>query len=115
MLSLTGSIQSDPFSPSHVPENAHNQQQEATSKSHGGASPDPFGDEVPDAAEDSDEDTFGMLGRLGDEAAAQDAERRAKEEEDARREKKRKRKEAKAQMGTGDTGQEKKSKKKKIK
>lgn len=42
---------------------------------------------------DEEEDTFGMLGRLGDEAAAREAEEREKEKQAAKGEKKRKRKE----------------------
>ena len=70
--------------------------------------------EVPEAADgeagSDEEDTFQALGRLGDEAAAREAVRKAKGE------KKRKRKEAKeaAQDGEGGAQREKKKKKKKT-
>lgn len=90
MLSLVGSIQSDPFAPEHVPSHTNG----AASQSEPAADLEPVGltDELQqmglDEGGDSEEDTFGMLGRLGDEAAAREA------EEAATKEKKRKRKEA---------------------
>ncbi|KAH9948666.1 hypothetical protein B0H21DRAFT_655967, partial [Amylocystis lapponica] len=97
MLSLVGSVQLDPFSPEHVP--SHQTAAASTSQVNRAQAEleepeaDPALDDFPNGGSDSEEDTFEMLGRRGDEAVARDAERRAKEEEAAKKERKRKRKE----------------------
>ncbi|KAF7793962.1 hypothetical protein EIP86_005086 [Pleurotus ostreatoroseus] len=99
MLSLVGSIQSDPFSPTHVPDNSIVTVTSTAPRRPVQAEPqdiamdeDEGGEEGEAAAEnESDEDAFEALGRMGDEATA----RKAKEEAD-KKERKRKRKEEKA-------------------
>ncbi|OCH84540.1 hypothetical protein OBBRIDRAFT_786051 [Obba rivulosa] len=111
MLSLIGSIQPDPFSPQHNPSPAS-----ATAPSRQPApSANPATAEPVDAGEEDlseDEDTFGMLGRLGDEAVARAAQRQADEKGPAK-EKKRKRKEDKAQAAGADVEPNSEKKKKK--
>ena len=124
MLSLIGSIQPDPLSAAHVPD--HSVQTTASNKARPrkAPAPEPIVEdiEIPDAAEDSDEeDTFQQLGRLGDEAAAREAAKKAKAEEEAKAqaeaktEKKRKRKEAKESAGGADEDAQPEKKKKKKK
>ncbi|KAG6917424.1 hypothetical protein DXG01_002510 [Tephrocybe rancida] len=101
MLSLLGSIQSDPFSPEHVPESGP-----AAKASPGDseleraevANEIELGEEAEEDELDSDEDTFQTLGKTSDEAAAAEAARRdaAAAAALAEKEKKRKRKEGKA-------------------
>ncbi|TFY65227.1 hypothetical protein EVJ58_g2109 [Rhodofomes roseus] len=98
MLSLVGSIQPDPFSPDHQP--ALPTQTASSSREVSRVLAGPLEDDVGVAELDLDEglgtdeeDTFGMLGRLGDEAAAREAEEREKEKQAAKRERKRKRRE----------------------
>ncbi|GJE94424.1 DNA-directed RNA polymerase I subunit rpa43 [Phanerochaete sordida] len=114
MLSLIGSIQADPFSPEHAPD--HSVQTTAPKKPKQRTAPEPKPPvevlEILDEDADSDEDTFQALGRLGDEAIAREAARKA--EEQAKSEKKRKRKEAKESVQDAeDEGQTEKKKKKK--
>ncbi|KAG6852231.1 hypothetical protein C0991_001810 [Blastosporella zonata] len=93
MLSLLGSVQPDPFSPEHVPQNGPA----------GKASPtqsEEVEDEIDleeEELESDDEDTFKTLGKLSDEAAAAEAAQRAAAEEVelAAKDKKRKREEKK--------------------
>ncbi|OBZ70658.1 DNA-directed RNA polymerase I subunit rpa43 [Grifola frondosa] len=121
MLSLVGSIQPDPFSPEHIPQNtlptATISRQETPAPVLPEAAPlsdDELQATIEQEEVNSDEDTFQLLGRLGDKAAAKEAVRRAKEEEEAKKERKRKRKEAKAQLAAvGDSITESRSKKKK--
>ncbi|KAI0949186.1 hypothetical protein AcW1_008872 [Taiwanofungus camphoratus] len=102
MLSLVGSVQLDPFAPEHVPEHTT---AVSTNSQNVGTSARPFSqtggtlvEDAPDAEMDDEgdslEDTFDRLGRLGDEAVALEAERRAQEMEAAKKERKRDRKEA---------------------
>ncbi|OSX66089.1 hypothetical protein POSPLADRAFT_1064586 [Postia placenta MAD-698-R-SB12] len=100
MLSLVGSIQLDPFSPKHIPTHSTptTSDPQAAARTSGPAEITENLQELGlDEDVDSEEDTFGMLGRMGDEAAAREAERRAQEEGAAKKDKKRKRKEAKTQ------------------
>ncbi|KAL6305215.1 hypothetical protein BKA93DRAFT_749331 [Sparassis latifolia] len=125
MLSLVGSIQPDPFSPEHVPVHtaAASESREKAAPSNIADEPEPLAvdgdspDIAMDGEDEEEEDTFEMLGRLADEAAAQEKEQRAKEEEAARKEKRRKRKEAKSVQGqdgaASDVPEAKKAKKKK--
>lgn len=109
MLSLRGSLQPDPFSPTHVPEVAIRGVSEVPSESSTAVVRSailafeeeedlPF-DEY-DGIE-SGEDTFARLGRLGDDArAAREREREAEvalEQEKKKEKKKRKRLEAEAE------------------
>jgi len=113
MLSLIGSIQPDPFSAEHdsggVPTAQARQAAPSSLDAHG------VPRDVEGEDDSSDEDTFGMLGRLGDEAAAKEAQRRAEEEAASAKERKRKRKAEKSQAaGVGvEPTSERKSKKKK--
>ena len=109
MLSLVGSIQPDPFSPEHVPD--HAVQTTTTEAQRKAPEPEPAVEDVP-VVDSEEEDTFEMLGRLGDEATA----RRAKAEEAAKNAKKRKRKEGKeaGKDSEGGAQVEKKKKKKKT-
>ncbi|KAH9892460.1 hypothetical protein C8Q73DRAFT_698109 [Cubamyces lactineus] len=114
MLSLVGSIQPDPFSPTHVPVAPVTT---ATKPAKAASRPDTVMmsekevDEMIEEGEDSeDEDPFQKLGRMADEAEAKERRAREEAEEAARKEKKRKRRESKAQEGDAD---DKKSKKKK--
>lgn len=98
MLSLVGSIQSDPFSPEHQP--APPMPTASSSREVSRVLAVPLDDSAiaelnldEGLGTDEEEDTFGMLGRLGDEAAAREAEEREKEKQAAKGEKKRKRKE----------------------
>ncbi|KII92251.1 hypothetical protein PLICRDRAFT_103985 [Plicaturopsis crispa FD-325 SS-3] len=120
MLSLLGSIQLDPFSPDHVPDtgNAKRAASEPASdislddlavdnqldvgREEEEESIRQYEKEEEEEGEEEEEDPFQQLGRLGDEAAAREAERRAEEAAEAAKakaekaERKRKRKEAKA-------------------
>ena len=117
MLSLVGSIQSDPLSPEHVPDHSIISTTISSSKHQRAAEPEaedvPMADEeVGDHAEESEEeDTFAKLGRLHDEAVA-------KAEAEKHKEKKRKRKEDKAKGAEtaekDGEGEQKKKKKKKT-
>ncbi|KZT66361.1 hypothetical protein DAEQUDRAFT_730335 [Daedalea quercina L-15889] len=120
MLSLVGSIQPDPFSPTH--QHAPPTQTASSSREVSRVLAGPFDDDIAVAELDLDEglgtdeeDTFGMLGRLGDEAAAREAEQREKEKQAAKGEKKRKRKEAVEQAdGTAQKPPKEKTKRKKT-
>ena len=98
MLSLVGSIQPDPFSPEHVPDNSIIS---TTAPKRRPIEKQPVVvDEVTDEAavadeEGEEEDAFEMLGRMGDEA-----ERKAKEAAE-KKERKRKRREAAAKDNEG--------------
>lgn len=98
MLSLRGSIQPDPFSPAHVPQMTMKAMSEPASESSTAVVRDvilPFEEE--EEGEDEEIDMFERLGRMGDEAVALEAKRRAEEEatEAAKaKEKKRKRKDS---------------------
>ena len=110
MLSLLGSIQLNPFSPEHIPDHTVQTIASKPQRQRRLPEPEPTADDIPDEAADSEEeDTFEMLGRLGDEASA----RRAKVEEDAKSAKKRKRKEAKVGKDAEEDVQVEKKKKKK--
>ncbi|EKM54609.1 uncharacterized protein PHACADRAFT_258586 [Phanerochaete carnosa HHB-10118-sp] len=115
MLSLVGSIQSDPFSPDHVPDHSvYTTASNSTQRKVRERRPPVEVPEVVEEEADSDEeDTFQALGRLGDEAAARETAQKA--EERAKSEKKRKRKENKesAQDAEDEEQAEKKKKKKK--
>ena len=97
MLSLVGSIQSDPFSPEHQPAPA--MPTASSSREVSRVLAGPLDDtaivdlDLDEGLGTDDEDPFGMLGRLGDEAAAREAEEREKEKQAAKGEKNRKRKE----------------------
>ena len=118
MLSLVGSIQSDPFSPEHQP--APPTQTASSSREVSRVLTGPLDDtamaelDLDEGLATDEEDTFGMLGRLGDEAAAREAEERAKEKEAAKGEKKRKRREH-AGLGDGTLQRQAKEKSKKKK
>jgi DNA-directed RNA polymerase I subunit RPA43 len=103
MLSLRGSIQPDPFSPAHVPQTSMKAMSEPASESSTAVVRDailPLEEEEEEGTNESGVDTFERLGRMGDEAAAKAAKRRAEEakeaeaenEEEKERKKKRKRK-----------------------
>lgn len=80
MLSLLGSIQPDPFSPAHVPQAGPPSKplDEESDQDEFPVEETAFGGHEEDDIDiDSDEDTFGMLGRKADEAAAKEAIRRA--------------------------------------
>ncbi|KDQ55861.1 hypothetical protein JAAARDRAFT_133675 [Jaapia argillacea MUCL 33604] len=118
MLSLLGSIQPDPFSPLHVPENIQTSQpsREASSEPVPPVIDDEDHEMVNDDSDDDEEDTFGRLGRMGDEAAAQEAARRAAVEKQAEEEaKKAKKKKRKAEKVEGEEETVKKGKKAKRK
>ena len=119
MLSLVGSIQLDPFSPEHQP--APPTQTASSSREVSRVLAGPLDDiamtelDLDEGLGTDDEDTFGMLGRLGDEAAAREAEEREKEKEAAKGEKKRKRKEHAGQAdGASQKPVKEKSKRKKT-
>ncbi|KZT10747.1 uncharacterized protein LAESUDRAFT_721116 [Laetiporus sulphureus 93-53] len=113
MLSLVGSIQPDPFSPEHVPR----QTVAATTDVRDEPGVDEF-HPVEEINEDdgSEVDTFELLGRMGDQAKAREAELRKQEEKEAKRDQRRRRKEAKGGEGAGgvDAGGRKGKKKKKA-
>ncbi|KAI9060323.1 hypothetical protein FKP32DRAFT_1595714 [Trametes sanguinea] len=117
MLSLVGSIQPDPFSPAHVPTAPTTT---ATKAGQPVSRPDTVMlsekevDALIEEVQDSDdeEDAFRHLGKLADQAEAEERRKLEAAKAAARKEKKRKRRESKAQDGAAD-GEEKKSKKKK--
>jgi DNA-directed RNA polymerase I subunit RPA43 len=84
MLSLRGSIQPDPFSPAHVPQMTMKAMSEPASESSTAVVRDvilPFEEEEEEEeGEDEEIDMFERLGRMGDEAVALEAKRRAEEE-----------------------------------
>jgi len=103
MLSLRGSIQPDPFSPEHVPRPLGKATSEPASESSTAVvrnsvmqfEEEEEGDrEGEEDEDDSEVDTFERLGRMGDEAAALEAKRRAEEMQEVQvvKEKKKKRK-----------------------
>lgn len=116
MLSLVGSIQSDPFSPEYQP--APPTQTTSSSREVSGVLAGPLDDsamvelDLDEGLGTDEEDTFEMLGRLGDEAAAREAEEREKEKQVAKGEKKRKRKERTGQADGAAPKSAKKSKRK---
>ena len=101
MLSLVGSIQPDPFSPEHVPDNSilstttAPKRRVVEEQTIAIEVDEPANEPGADEGEEDDEDAFEMLGRMGDEA-----ERKAKEAAE-KKERKRKRKEAAALEGDG--------------
>jgi DNA-directed RNA polymerase I subunit RPA43 len=118
MLSLVGSIQPDPLSSIHMPDHSIQLTTATKERPKKVAVPEPIiqDTEIPDAADDSDEeDTFQHLGRLGDEAIAREAAQRIKAEEAAKSDKKRKRKDAKETIAAGDEDAQPEKKKKKKK
>ena len=94
MLSLLGSIQPDPFSPEHTihtqsKKGAHSEVEEDVVEEKS---------ELDDGLEDdSDEDTFTMLGKQADQAALQEAKRKMEEAQE-KPEKKKKRKDGESEM-----------------
>ncbi|KAG6868108.1 hypothetical protein C0993_007518 [Termitomyces sp. T159_Od127] len=92
MLSLLGSIQSDPFSPEHVPESGPAAKPNPTESELERAD---VRDEIQSEEEDEsdgDEDTFKALGKMSEDALAQEKARRLADEEAAMAEKEKKRK-----------------------
>jgi len=103
MLSLRGSIQPDPFSPTHVPTpsiiHTKAMSEEPASESSTAVVRDyvfPPGEEEEEVGVGSEVDTFEKLGRMADEEVRRRAEevkeRERQEEEEQKKEKKRKRK-----------------------
>ncbi|KAF5385752.1 hypothetical protein D9615_002481 [Tricholomella constricta] len=101
MLSLLGSIQPDPFSPEHRPESsaAEKHPTESEMEDIEVEHEMELQEEDEEELESDEEDTFKTLGKMTDEAAAAEAERRAAEEAALAeaQEKKRKRKAEKAE------------------
>ncbi|KAG6862220.1 hypothetical protein C0995_002151 [Termitomyces sp. Mi166 len=97
MLSLLGSMQSDPFSPEHVPESGLAVKASPT-ESEAERAEVQNEIQIDDEDEsDSDEDTFKTLGKMSEDAAAQEKARRLADEEAALADKEKKRK-RKAEM-----------------
>ncbi|KAG6896431.1 hypothetical protein C0992_008308 [Termitomyces sp. T32_za158] len=93
MLSLLGSIQSDPFSPEHVPESGTAAAKTSPTESEVERAEVQSEIQPDDEDEsDDDEDTFKTLGKMSEDAAAQEKARRLAEEEAALAEKEKKRK-----------------------
>jgi len=111
MLSLIGSIQHDPFSPEHVPSHAPTLTSDTQPRQVVALMPPDQLELELDGDQSDHEDTFEMLGRMGD--AAREAEERAKQDEVAKKVK-RKRKEVQSQEERPEAvSSEKKTKKKK--
>lgn len=86
MLSLRGSIQPDPFSPAHVPHMSIKAMSEPTSESSTTVVRDsifPYEEEEDEGEDEDGIDTFERLGRMGDEAVALEAKRKAEEAREA--------------------------------
>ncbi|EIW83174.1 hypothetical protein CONPUDRAFT_121639 [Coniophora puteana RWD-64-598 SS2] len=98
MLSLQGSIQTDPFSPEHKPRATRSPDPESEA-------PDiaEVDEELAEADEDEEIDTFARLAKMGEEAIAEEA-RRKKQEEQVEKQKKQERKEKKRKRREGDEG-----------
>lgn len=108
MLSLVGSIQSDPFSPHHVPTSSSptlSQEEAAVLNELELDAADPSGD----SDDDSQSDPFAQLGKIADKS--KEAERRARE--DAAQKEKPKKKKRKAAEKEEVVVKEKKTKRKK--
>lgn len=105
MLSLLGSVQSDPFSPDHVPETGSVAKRDVAESEMEASEVQrememEMEEEVEqEEEEESDEDTFKTLGRMTDEAVAAETTARQRAEAAAlvEKEKKRKRKTEKAE------------------
>lgn len=107
MLSLVGSLQLDPFSPAHVPSATPN-----SKPSQPRTQPQPSElDLVEQEIDSEEEDTFGMLGRVGNDAARREADAKKADVEAKKHKEKKERKRKKE--GT-DAGQEGERKKKKV-
>lgn len=115
MLSLLGSIQYNPLSPAHVPE--QNIATISTTSKRRDATPPALDVEMVEEVLDSDDesDPFGTLGRVNDAEAAERKAKLRKEEEAQRKEKKRKRKAEKVAASAGSDGEQPEKKKKKKK
>ena len=93
MLSVLGSIQSDPFSPAHISHSAAHEEPQIA------RSPSPQAEQDENDASDEEEeggaiDAFAQLGRLSDEAEKKaQKEREAREKAERKEERKRKRRE----------------------
>src|ERR1700691_3608480 len=107
MLSLRGSIQPDPFSPAHVPQTSMKAMSEPASESSTAVVRDAIlpleeEEEEEEGTNESGVDTFERLGRMGDEAAAKAAKRRAEEAKEAEAENEEKERKKKRKRKDGD-------------